>query len=184
MGTLPNGTVRGNIKRFLRENERDVTGDVLEIGSRVVIDGAWWMNNRDIGNARSWTGIDSHAGQGVDRVMNAQCLEFPDNNFDCVICSEVLEHVEEPQKVISEINRVLRPTGAAIITTLFSFPVHGFPDDYWRFTPSCMQMLMRKADFRKIHVTTDGHYQLTLCDHGDGVESVDMFNHIFALGYK
>ncbi|MFC2138999.1 class I SAM-dependent methyltransferase [Bacteroidota bacterium] len=41
-------------------------------------------------------------------VMEASAYELPfkDNEFDLVICSEVLEHLEEPEKAIQEINRV------------------------------------------------------------------------------
>lgn len=46
---------------------------------------------------------------------NAQNLPFPKKSFDLVICTEVLEHVVSPEKVLKEIERVLTPDGRAII---------------------------------------------------------------------
>ena len=44
-------------------------------------------------------------------------LPFGDNTFDWVVCSEVLEHVPEREKMISEFARVLKPNGILILTT-------------------------------------------------------------------
>jgi ubiquinone/menaquinone biosynthesis C-methylase UbiE len=48
-------------------------------------------------------------------VADAHKLPFPENSFDLVISSETIEHVVDPQKMLSEIARVLKPTGNAII---------------------------------------------------------------------
>jgi ubiquinone/menaquinone biosynthesis C-methylase UbiE/uncharacterized protein YbaR (Trm112 family) len=50
-------------------------------------------------------------------VSLAEALPFRDNSFDRVISREVIEHVMVPQKMISEISRVLKPKGIAVITT-------------------------------------------------------------------
>ncbi len=42
-------------------------------------------------------------------------LPFADKSFDLVICTEVLEHVEFPEKVLQEIGRVLNPNGIAVV---------------------------------------------------------------------
>lgn len=46
---------------------------------------------------------------------DAHRLPFPDKSFDTVICTEVLEHVVDPKKVLEEIKRVLTSDGIAII---------------------------------------------------------------------
>lgn len=43
-------------------------------------------------------------------------LGLPDNTFDKIVCTEVLEHVESPEKILHEIARVLKPDGTAVIT--------------------------------------------------------------------
>lgn len=44
-------------------------------------------------------------------------LPFADNSFDYIVCSEVVEHVPEREKMISEFNRVLAPGGHLVLTT-------------------------------------------------------------------
>jgi len=48
----------------------------------------------------------------------AECLSFADENFDTITCTEVLEHVLYPKKVVEEIYRVLKNRGFV----LFSVP--------------------------------------------------------------
>lgn len=49
------------------------------------------------------------------RVADAHNLPFPNRSFDAVFCLETLEHVENPEQVISEIHRVLKDDGYTII---------------------------------------------------------------------
>jgi ubiquinone/menaquinone biosynthesis C-methylase UbiE len=48
---------------------------------------------------------------------NAQALPFSDGVFNKVICTEVLEHVEDPRKVIEEMRRIAE-TGAVIVVSI------------------------------------------------------------------
>lgn len=50
-------------------------------------------------------------------VADAGNIPFRDNLFDCVLCSEVIEHLSTPQKMLGEFSRILRPKGELIITT-------------------------------------------------------------------
>ncbi|MEA2374882.1 MAG: hypothetical protein QOD53_1345 [Thermoleophilaceae bacterium] len=62
-----------------------------------------------------WTGADLHPGDpGVARVDTA-ALPFADASFDLVLCSHVLEHVEDDARAMRELRRVLRPTGQAVL---------------------------------------------------------------------
>jgi 2-polyprenyl-6-hydroxyphenyl methylase / 3-demethylubiquinone-9 3-methyltransferase len=45
-------------------------------------------------------------------------LPYSDNSFDCIFCCDVLEHVNDLPKVISEISRVLKPQGVFFYDTL------------------------------------------------------------------
>ncbi len=65
------------------------------------------------------------AREGLRRVvdlrqMDARSLDFPDQSFDHVAAMHVLSVVPEPEKVMSEIARVLRPGGHVVITNHFS----------------------------------------------------------------
>ena len=68
-------------------------------------------------------------------VGDAQEMPFADATYSTILCTEVLEHIPDPQKAVDEMYRVLKPGGTLILTTRFLFPVHDAPGDYWRFTP-------------------------------------------------
>ncbi len=78
-----------------------------------------------------------------DTVGDAHDLQFGNDSFDCVLCTEVLEHLHTPQKAIDEMKRVLRPGGTLILTTRFVFPIHDAPHDYFRYTKYGLQHLFR-----------------------------------------
>jgi len=50
----------------------------------------------------------------ADRVLNIEAIAVPDARYDCVVCSHVLEHVDDA-KALAEIYRVLKPGGVALI---------------------------------------------------------------------
>ena len=52
--------------------------------------------------------------------IDATNINFPDNSFDIVICNHVLEHIPQYLDALSEINRVLKPNGIAILQTPYS----------------------------------------------------------------
>lgn len=72
-------------------------------------------------------------------------LSFGTESFDFILSDQVLEHLEgDPQGAFDESWRVLRPGGIMIHTTVFIYPIHGSPGDYWRFTPDALRLLARK----------------------------------------
>jgi SAM-dependent methyltransferase len=53
--------------------------------------------------------------KGADHIVDLQYLPFDSNTYDFVYASHVLEHVPDDVKAISEIRRILRPSGMAIL---------------------------------------------------------------------
>jgi SAM-dependent methyltransferase len=86
---------------------------------------------------------------------DAHALPFADRVFDTVLCTEVLEHLTEPQRAIDEMYRVLKPGGALLLTTRFLFPIHDAPHDYFRFTKYGLRHLLRRFDDVRVEDETD-----------------------------
>lgn len=103
-----------------------------------------------------------HDVAGVSVFASAQDLPFPDRAFDCVICTEVLEHCAEPAAVLVEIRRVLRPGGRAFLSTPFLVGLHEMPHDYYRFTPSALSELAARAGLDVIALEPRGDYTAVL----------------------
>ena len=59
---------------------------------------------------------------------------FDDNEFDAIICNAVLEHVPEIDKVMSELARVIKPGGHAVVGVPYLQPYHPCPTDFRRYT--------------------------------------------------
>jgi len=131
-------------------------GPVYEFGALDVHDGD---RNEDLSKmirkaGFKYVGCDMRAGPGVDQVQNLHHLDIPDASIGTVISMDTLEHVEFPRKAMSEISRVLHPDGIAIMSSVFAFPIHGYPDDFWRFTPNGFRSLFK--DFAECRIFSYG----------------------------
>jgi SAM-dependent methyltransferase len=121
--------------RFLRPHLQSMTGSVLDVGCGE-------MPFRGFLPAgHSYTGIDVAAADDFGMRQHAAVvafdglkIPFPDESFDHVLCTEVLEHAEDPLALISEMHRVLRRGGTLVATVPFSARVHHAPYDFHRFT--------------------------------------------------
>jgi SAM-dependent methyltransferase len=63
------------------------------------------------------------------------------------VCLNVLEHVQNPFRVMAALYQLLREGGLLILETVFSFPYHPSPNDFWRFSPDCLRYLATTAGF-------------------------------------
>ncbi len=125
-------TTRKNCLRFVRELAGvSARPNVLVIGSgeRGAGTDALWTN-RDI----DIIGVDIYHSETVDVICDAHYLPFPEGLFDGVWIQAVLEHVVQPEVVVSEIQRVLKPDGVVYAETPFMQHVHEGPYDFTRYT--------------------------------------------------
>jgi SAM-dependent methyltransferase len=78
-----------------------------------------------------FVGLDlEQAGPQVTKIGDVACLPMESDQFDAVICTHVLEHVEKDRQAISELHRVLKPGGWAIISAPLRLdqPTHEDPE--------------------------------------------------------
>jgi SAM-dependent methyltransferase len=99
-------------------------------------------------------GLDEREGPGVDVAGDAHALPFPDDSFDQILCTEVLEHLHTPQLAINEMHRVLKPGGTLILTTRFVFPLHDVPGDFFRYTKYGLRYLLRDWNVESVQEET------------------------------
>lgn len=83
---------------------------------------------------------------------------FSSQTFDAVICTQVLEHVREPQKVLNEISRVLKPGGSLYLSAPQSWHQHQKPHDYYRYTSFGLQHLLENSQLHIKSIEPMGGY--------------------------
>jgi len=95
-------------------------------------------------------------GTGPDLYYDGKRLPFDDATFDTVLSAQVLEHTPEPQALMLEMARVLRPGGRLLLTVPFSFRLHEEPRDYFRYTPHGLRSLCEAADLHVLECVPFG----------------------------
>ena len=72
----------------------------------------------------------------------------PDNFYDAVVLTQVLEHVPDPLAVLRELNRVLKPGGKLLISVPLNGPLHGEPWHFFQFTHYGLAQLAGQSGFK------------------------------------
>lgn len=182
---MPPDSVRGRIRGYIERHADKLGDNVLEVGSRLHDPAAWWLVNRDLARGL-WKGIDMQSGHGVDEVVDIHHLPQEwSGRFSGILCSEVLEHVARPWRALPNLCEVLRHGGWIVVTTLTAFPIHGFPDDYYRFTPHGLRLLLEDSGFVDVQVESAGEFHVSLDDHGGGgLARRSIPIHVFAVARK
>src|SRR5262249_21996871 len=121
---------------------------ILEIGSYQVEGQADLIDLRGLFPGKAYTGIDFRPGPGVDCVANVEALPQPDSSVGTVLALSTFEHVQRFWLGFDEIHRVLRPDGVFVVASPFYFHVHAYPNDYWRFTPEALNLLLEPYPHR------------------------------------
>jgi SAM-dependent methyltransferase len=91
--------------------------------------------------------------------VDIQRMPYSEKYFDYVLSDQVLEHVPMPWVAAEEIWRILKPGGITINTTCLIHPLHGLPDDYFRFTPNGLRSLF-------------SHFEILLAEGAGNLEAV------------
>ena len=152
--------VRRGAALLILAMDRFLRGRVLDIGcgekaKRLLV------NER----VTEYIGLDHegslHDKSEVDLVGTAYRIPQPDDSFDGIVCTAVLEHLEEPHAALVESLRVLRRGGCAIYTVPLFWHLHEEPRDFFRYTKYGLRYLFETAGYKVIEITPASGFWLT-----------------------
>jgi SAM-dependent methyltransferase len=84
-----------------------------------------------------------------DCYFDGQTIPYSDGSFDGILCTQVLEHVENPDALLPECNRVLKDKGHFVVSVPFAFREHEQPNDFRRFTSYGLQRALSNNGFEQ-----------------------------------
>lgn len=92
----------------------------------------------------------SHPNSHIDIYadLNAPPISaIDDHSADCILCSDVLEHIYQPKILVKEMSRMLKPDGWLLLNVPFLFYVHEEPYDFYRYTPFSLRRMLEENGF-------------------------------------
>jgi SAM-dependent methyltransferase len=128
---------------------------VLDVGGRIQPYRAL-LNGRE----EKYVAIDMRLSPMVSMLATAEAIPLADEQFDVVICTQVLQYVTDPRQAIAEIYRLLKPGGHLLLSVPAAYP-RDSEHECWRFLPKGLETLL--ASFRQIDIEPEGGSITGLC---------------------
>jgi SAM-dependent methyltransferase len=126
--------------------------------ARIIDIGCGLKPYRKLFASETYTGIDIQGGghtdtaKTVDAYYDGVHIPFPDASFDALICTQVLEHADDPEALVKDCARVLAPDARVFFSMPFTYPEHEKPYDFRRFTRFEHKRLLEKNGFSEIRI--------------------------------
>lgn len=139
------------VGEWLANHRSLVHGDLLDLGCGNQPYRRWYEPF-----VSTVTALDAAPLPGVDVVAMADDVPLPDASFDVILATEVLEHVNDAEKAMSEIFRLLKPGGHVIATVPYLYPTHEAPHDYRRFTHYGLVAIAERHGLRVVDLASKG----------------------------
>ena len=106
----------------------------------------------------SYEALDIQEASGIDHVQDLQDTDLESESYDTVFCRNVLEHVEKPRSAMSEISRLLRDDGTAIVSVPHLAYLHNEPEDYYRFTRHGLEEIASDTELKAVEIRRAGGF--------------------------
>ena len=138
--------IRKGLLAAMKDWAPSVNGKLLDFGCGSKPYKSLFSVDEYVGLDFEKTGHD-HTGEDIDVFYNGRTIPFPDEYFDFILCSEVVEHLFDLPIVLEEMHRVLKKNGQILITCPFVWNEHEVPFDYARYTQFALKDITEKMGF-------------------------------------
>jgi len=157
--------IRTSILKYLTIHLSMFKGDLLDIGCGKMPYKGYILDNSEV---TKYVGLDIDTAIVYDQkikpdfLWDGQVMPFNDNSFDCAFGTEVLEHCPNPEVILKEVNRVLKPGGVFFFTVPFLWNLHETPHDEYRYTPFALKRHLENSGFSSIEINATGGWHASM----------------------
>jgi SAM-dependent methyltransferase len=130
-------------QRFIARCAELPAPSVLELGTLQSRPGRSTMHRDWVPHASEFLGTDIQAGPDVDIVADLHRLTdvVGVERFDVILSCSTFEHLKYPTVAAHELMKALKVGGVLYVQTHQTFPLHGYPNDYFRFSRDALASL-------------------------------------------
>lgn len=151
----PNTTTVDPVICFRDAIRRKTINSVIEFGTAQALPG---RSTHSFGmfpglDRSQYTMVDIKQGPDVDVVADIHSLPNDwSSRYDACIANAVFEHLRRPWLAAKEIARILATDGVCHVSTHQTFPLHSYPQDFFRFSAEALALIFSDAGFRVLAV--------------------------------
>ena len=137
---------RRGLAGAIRDYSKYLNGKLLDVGCGT-------KPYKSLFSVDEYVGLDidseNSRKRGIaDELYDGEWFPFAHQEFDAILCNQVLEHVFNPDQFLGEINRVMKPSAKMVLTVPFVWNEHEQPYDYARYSSFGLKALLEKNGFR------------------------------------
>ena len=140
-------------------------GKMLDVGCGKMPYKDYILNNSSV---TEYIGLDLESSLVYDETIkpdifwDGKNIPLGESHVDCVIATEVFEHCDNPEIVLREIIRVLKPGGVLFFTVPFLWNLHEIPHDEYRYTPFSLERHLRNSGFSNLNIQALGGWHASM----------------------
>ncbi|MGZ0017466.1 class I SAM-dependent methyltransferase [Yeosuana sp. AK3] len=157
--------IRKAILNAITQNIYRFKENLLDIGCGKMPYKEYILDHSEVNN---YVGLDIETALEYDATIKPDftwdgiSMPFESNCFDCALGTEVLEHCPEPEVVLKEVYRVLKPEGIFFFTVPFLWNLHEVPHDEYRYTPFSLERHLKNSGFKDIDLKATGGWHASM----------------------
>lgn len=148
-----------SIRKFIEDSVSEFREKNLGASQLKVLD--FWCGNQPYRYVFSndeyywcdiWTSPERNGNMTV--IAEWEKLPYEDNQFDILLCTEVMEHLKYPELYASEFARIIKPGGLLLITVPQIWNYHPYPQHFFLYTPDGLNLFL-KDRFSSVEMFSD-----------------------------
>mgnify|MGYP001298952206 CR=1 FL=1 len=157
--------IRVKIFNFIKSSLSLFSGKVLDVGCGKMPYKKYILENTKV---TEYIGLDIDDALVYDKKIKPDYtwdgikMPFENNTFESAIGTEVLEHCPNPEIILKEIYRVLKPGGVFLFTVPFLWNLHEVPHDEYRYTPFSLERHLKNSGFRDVTIKATGGWHASM----------------------